>query len=78
MLEEFRKMRGMSPEEREKYLESKDLESRFNPEEREMLKQLGVFSPPFPPPPPRFGPPPGFPPGPPPEPPSDPRPSEPR
>jgi hypothetical protein len=61
--EEFRKMREMTPEDRDKHLSSKDVENNFNPEERDLLKQLNSLGP-MPPPPGRrrptgrFGPPP--------------------
>jgi hypothetical protein len=60
LLNEFRKMRRMSPEEGEKYLASPDVASRLNADELDVLKQLRKFAPPplppgmMPPPPPDF------------------------
>lgn len=56
MVEEFRKMRDWKPEEREKYLSGKDVESRFSPEERDLLKEINTYWGSLPP---RPGPPPG-------------------
>jgi len=40
LTEEFRKLREMPPGDREKYLSSNELEGRFNPDERDILRQL--------------------------------------
>jgi hypothetical protein len=40
LVEEFRHLRGMSSEEREKHMADPDVEEHFNPEERDLLKQL--------------------------------------
>jgi len=45
VLEEFRKMRQMSPEEQDKYLTTPDVANRFSPDERDLLKRLGTFVP---------------------------------